>query len=1475
MTDRIARRPAPILRLELYPVAGEAVRDRDVKVVEDRSDRRLGAVDHEVYEEHGFESEVLLPLVANGRVVGLIDLYSDRPSAFSPSVDYLRAAGHMVAGAFEKALLLDALEGSNAALKELLDLAGLLTKIPDVDGLLHAAAERLIAALNADHCDIGVRDGDSHRIAVCLNPDGSTAGFEGSDGGEHLFDYCAAALERRRPLFVPDLEALGLPDAELRVLLERGWRSQVFIPLASGDELLGYVDLYAAEVRDWTEAADFLGGVGQLIAGALEKAGLLGRLESGNRELRTLAENSLEFGSTLDMDRVLISIARRMRSAVGASACDIYAVEGDSMRALLAIDDADTLDAAWPGTELRLAAFPLSSLALRSRQPVVVVDLLTDVRASEQERQMWSANGLRSGVIIPLIQGARVVGVAAVFDHEPRTLGGLDLLRGLGQVAGQAIVNARLYDRLDRSAQRAALLNTLSAELAGKLDVDSLLKTVVERLRETTGVSESAAYRRIDGDVLECVAASSGADLAEPVAPGQRDPVAGSPISRLAMVSRRATAAAGAGDPRMSECGRESMRRRGVRGFLVAPLVVQGAVFGTVELSDMERDRVFSRDEIDLVEAVCRVAGLAMDNALLFDGLERRNREAELLNEIAARASASLDMSHIADAAVAGLERLVPVSSFALVMADGEAWHLVHAPELGRVPAQLDALDVSSEGALAQLQAEGVVVVEGGGELPEGAHAVWGSSGSHAAIGLFDRERLVGALMLSSEVPDAFESVGRSLLERVGVHLSLAAHNARLYQEIKTLHLGNLKGLSTALNAKDYYTLGHAARVAAYMVLLGRELGWEPGTIEQVREASYLHDIGKIGVSDRVLLKQGALNSEEWELMRQHPVVSADIIGPLFPEDLVASVRHHHERWDGAGYPDGLAGDAIPEVARAMCVVDSYDAMSLHRPYRGARTYEDCLAELRRCRGEQFDPVMTDAFLRVLERLAQLRETSRAAAEEAAARIDPAEHKALLDGVSMERLEYTRIQRVLREVCDAFPEVRFMTTEAYSDGRCVVVVDGEDAGSPSFSPPGEDVMVDDAARQVLSGLPILSNVLFVDDHGVWANGIVPIVDADGEIVAAVVADAPALGWDGVEGLSVRTAETPVSTLQRAAVRLGRAEIDAMTDGLTGLYNHRHLHERLAEEIVEPARGGRALSLLFCDLDFFKDYNDHNGHAAGDEALRATARIIEQCTRRDDVAARYGGEEFVVLLPGVEEERALEIAGRVTQRRGGAQHGERLPHHQHRGGRVPRRGADQGGSAGCGGPCDASRQAPRAGPGRRGEATRRLIAAAGSAGVHEVDHVAVLDDVLLALGAQQRLLARGVERLQLDEVVDVDHLGAHEPVLDVAVDAARGLLGGPAAGQLPGARLAAAEVAGEEGDVAEHLVGGAQDDVERAGLVGAELGAELGRLFRLEVGELGLEARGDGDHLVAPAARPLHEVGVLLERAPRRSGRRPC
>jgi GAF domain-containing protein len=420
----------------------------------------------------------------------------------------------------------------------------------------------------------------------------------------------------------------------------------------------------------------------------MENADLLGRLEGRNRDLRTLVEGGLEFGSTLDVERVLLSIARRMRAAIRATACDISALDGESLHALVGIDSRDAVDPGFAGREFALADYPLTSGALRTGRPVVVEDVTTDVRASVLEQRSWLQSGLRSGIIVPLINGAQIVGVTALYDSEPRTFGQLDLLRGLSQVAGQAIVNARLYGQLDRSAARAALLNEVSAELSGSLDARQLLKAVAERVRAVAEVSECSAFLLADDDRLECVATSSLGEPTEGTVPGVFVGLERWPVTRLVIESQRAAAVTSLDDPRIDADSRVWLAAHDVRSYLVVPLIAQGAVVGTLELTETRRQRVFSGDEIGLVEAVCRVASLAMDNALLIGDLERRNREAELLNEIARSTTASLDLGEIAEATVAGLDHLVPIAWHSLTLLEHGEFIQVHGSGLPlRLPA--------------------------------------------------------------------------------------------------------------------------------------------------------------------------------------------------------------------------------------------------------------------------------------------------------------------------------------------------------------------------------------------------------------------------------------------------------------------------------------------------------------------------------------------------------------------------------------------------------------------------------------------------------------------------------------------------------------------------------------------------------------------------------------------------------------------
>jgi putative nucleotidyltransferase with HDIG domain len=180
-----------------------------------------------------------------------------------------------------------------------------------------------------------------------------------------------------------------------------------------------------------------------------------------------------------------------------------------------------------------------------------------------------------------------------------------------------------------------------------------------------------------------------------------------------------------------------------------------------------------------------------------------------------------------------------------------------------------------------------------------------------------------------------------------------------------------LQALSNALDVRDSETEGHSRRVVEYMELIIGQLPVAPAHLATLRRGALLHDIGKIGVPDNVLRKPAALSDAEWVVMKRHPEHGARIISQIpFLQDVSRIVRHHHERWDGNGYPDGIAGEAIPLGARIFAVADSFDAMTSDRPYRHAMSVEDARGEVARCRGTQFDPEVADAFARLpLERL--------------------------------------------------------------------------------------------------------------------------------------------------------------------------------------------------------------------------------------------------------------------------------------------------------------------------------------------------------------------------------------------------------------------------------------------------------------------------------------------------------------------------
>jgi len=185
-------------------------------------------------------------------------------------------------------------------------------------------------------------------------------------------------------------------------------------------------------------------------------------------------------------------------------------------------------------------------------------------------------------------------------------------------------------------------------------------------------------------------------------------------------------------------------------------------------------------------------------------------------------------------------------------------------------------------------------------------------------------------------------------------------------QKIRASFLSAITALAYALEAKDIYTSGHSQRVVEISVAIAEELGMPQDSIDKIRLAGLLHDIGKIGVKESVLNKLGKLTDEEYQHIKSHCDVGERILTPVVEdEEILKVVRHHHERYDGRGYPDGLSGEQIPLGARILAVADTYDALTSERPYREAMSAETAFAEIERGRGAQFDPEVTNAFLRI------------------------------------------------------------------------------------------------------------------------------------------------------------------------------------------------------------------------------------------------------------------------------------------------------------------------------------------------------------------------------------------------------------------------------------------------------------------------------------------------------------------------------
>lgn len=232
------------------------------------------------------------------------------------------------------------------------------------------------------------------------------------------------------------------------------------------------------------------------------------------------------------------------------------------------------------------------------------------------------------------------------------------------------------------------------------------------------------------------------------------------------------------------------------------------------------------------------------------------------------------------------------------------------------------------------------------------------------------RDEPFGVLLLGEkEGKSAFDGEDEFILKFLAEKAALNIENMALYDNLKQSSIASLTALVSAIEAKDAYTQQHSARVTEYALMIALEMDCTQDDLHRLKTSGPLHDIGKIGINDNILNKPGRLNAEEFDHIKAHPLIGVNIVSPLgLDTEELAIIRNHHERWDGGGYPDGLAGNKIPRLARILAVADAFDAMNSDRAYRKALPFSACLAELQKNSGTQFDPEVIESAIPVLEK---------------------------------------------------------------------------------------------------------------------------------------------------------------------------------------------------------------------------------------------------------------------------------------------------------------------------------------------------------------------------------------------------------------------------------------------------------------------------------------------------------------------------
>jgi putative nucleotidyltransferase with HDIG domain len=911
------------------------------------------------------------PIVVRGEAIGFLNVDSAIPGFFTQAhAETLRAfAGH-AAVAIENARLYEEAQRRIAELAGLHELSQAFSSVTDVRETYGELAKRMAHLIGCQSCTIATYDHKTREMRA------QPPGYGAPDEIVQCFRYKVDGPARNAwnfrlqgPLLANNI--VQIPGFFLQWVEGFNLFNLLIVPMTLEGRITGLV--YAANKpggfaeRDSKLLTIFAGQAAVII----ENARLYEETRRWADEMTSVYNIGVATTSTLNLDEVLKSVCDQVCHLMNVSNFFIalYNAEREELSFELALDEGGLVD---KFTRRLVNGGGLSGWIVQSRKPL----LLRDIQKEELPIEaIVVGDPARSWLGVPLLYMDWVVGVMGVQSYQPNAFDEDDqqLLSTIAAQVAIAIENARLYEESKRRLGELSTIQEVSMAATSTIDFDQTLEQAADTMQrlldfqvfgfllldERTGeLRLHPSYRGVDPAIAERLDLRLGRGITGWVAE------TGHPL----LV------------PDVSQDSHYLDAIAGIRSEVCVPLKIGQRVIGVIDVESDQLD-AFSSEDLQLLTTLAGQLAVTIENAHLFAETEKKANDLALLLGTSTAISSTLDLDQILETVAHQITTSLVATLCRITLLDETRESLViraaspirdktaedgfgRRYPLAMAPWHRQVVETSEPVVLRQDVPERTLSDE------ERRMALTEGVKSAALIPLIVGGRVLGVITLGEErswerSPFTHEKV--ELCQSIAAQAAVAIENARLYEELQQSFLQTIAALAAAVDAKDPYTGGHSQRTTELAATIAHELELSSEEIEVIRYAGLLHDVGKIGISEQVLLKPGPLNAEEWEVIHRHPALGASIVErAALLEKLVPVIQHHHEHYDGRGYPMGLRGENIPLAARILAVADAFEAMTSDRAYRPALTVEQALATLREGADKQWDGKIVDVLDKII-----------------------------------------------------------------------------------------------------------------------------------------------------------------------------------------------------------------------------------------------------------------------------------------------------------------------------------------------------------------------------------------------------------------------------------------------------------------------------------------------------------------------------